>query len=327
MCSSSRVLFTAIATSFAISASCFAHADQPTAPKYFQAASKTIGAPGVLNADGSYRITIPRRDVRILNGLGMQIPVDLGLNSFAAFSGTSSNALVVGDVAVLAKEVDAVIDALRGGGIDVVGLQVHLTTEKPRLFFVRFQGHGKVADLAAKLRHVFALLGRAAGPVVGPASMGQSSVDWAAIENVLRVHRTRYPSGVMRFVYPRGDAKVTVENHPFTAGMGAGSWAAFHLCTCGRMTVMGETCCASVAELQGVIDALRNAGINISGIHNNVFGDTGQLLFVSFDAEGNALNMAGGIRAAWNVLGPHGPKVALSERAAGAPRAANLPRR
>ncbi len=65
---------------------------------------------------------------------------------------------------------------------------------------------------------------------------------------------------------------------------------------------MGDTCVRR-AELQGVVDALRKNGIHISAIHNHLFGTSAPLMFVHIEAEGDALAIARGIRAAWKTLG------------------------
>jgi len=84
--------------------------------------------------------------------------------------------------------------------------------------------------------------------------------------------------------------------------MGLASWAAFNACECGKTMVMGDTCCEP-GELQSVIDALRKASIHITAIHNHLLGASHDTMFLHYDGEGDALNMAAGIRAAWDSLG------------------------
>lgn len=285
--------------------SSLASAQQPQVPTYFQDASKTIGKPGALNADGSYRINIARTDVSFKNSRGMPIPPDLGLATYAAFFGTESDALVVGDVAMLQPEIDGVIDALRAGHIEVVALHNHMTSEEPRLFYLHYQGRGKVADLSATLKSAFSVLGKPVQVGTLPGTPGKPTVDWTAIESVFASKPQKFPSGVMRWSLPRKDLKVTVDDLAFSPPMGLGSWAAFNACECGLTMVMGDTCCGSRSELQAVIDALRKAGVSITAIHNHVFGASQEVLFLHFDGEGDALKMAGGIRAGWDALGSH----------------------
>ncbi|MBI1756295.1 MAG: DUF1259 domain-containing protein [Fimbriimonas ginsengisoli] len=286
-------------------ASSLAFAQDHQTPSYFEEASKTIGKTGTLNPDGSYRINIPRTDVSFKNSRGMPIPADLGLATYAAFSGGENEAFVVGDVAMLQHEIDGVIDALRLGGIEVVALHNHMTTESPRLFYMHYQGHGRVADLAATLKNAFALLGKPAPSVEPLAAPGKPDIDWDALGQVFAGKPQKFASGVMRWSMPRKDLKIIQDQLPFTPAMGLGSWAAFNACECGLTMVMGDTCCGSRTELQTVVDALRKAGISITGIHNHVFAGSQEVLFLHFDGEGDALKMAQGIKNGWNALGSH----------------------
>ncbi|MGI8924063.1 MAG: DUF1259 domain-containing protein [Fimbriimonadales bacterium] len=270
-------------------------------PKYYQAAATIIGKKGTLNADGSFRINIPRSDLSFTSELGMPIPVDMGLATYAAFSGTQNAALLVGDVAMLRHEIDGVVDALRSGGIEVVALHNHMTSESPRLFFMHFRGKGSVSTLARTFRKAIDACGKPA-PKTAPSKSGKPEVDWAAIEKTLGVKRTIFDSGVVRFATPRKDLTVTVNGLPFLPGMGLGSWATFNRCECGMTMVMGDTC-TTRSELQGVIDALRTAGISVTAIHNHIVGGSQELMFLHYEGEGVAAKLANGIRACWNALG------------------------
>jgi hypothetical protein len=94
-------------TAFAFTTFAQAQTPAPLPDTYFNAA-KTMGKPGTLNADGSYRINMPRVDVVFRNSSGMVVPPDLGLATYIAFSGAGDTALAVGDVAMLEGESDHV---------------------------------------------------------------------------------------------------------------------------------------------------------------------------------------------------------------------------
>jgi len=292
-----------VAVLFALGASNGAWAQAPTSvPDFYLQASKIIGKEGVLNPDGSYRINLPRYDVQFKNENGLEIPADMGLATYAAFTGTEGDSLVVGDVAMLAPEINGVIDALRAGNIEVVTLHNHMTTESPRLFFLHFQGRGAVSDLASTLKRAISVLG-AAKAATSTAKPGKPTVDWDAVQAVFGMKPQTFPSGVVRFSTPRRDIRVNVDNLPFLPGMGLASWAAFSLCECGKTMVMGDTCIGSRVELQAVIDALRKAGISITAIHNHIFQGSGEVAFLHFEGEGDALQLSKGIKAGWDLLG------------------------
>jgi hypothetical protein len=76
----------------------------------------------------------------------------MGVNTWAAFAGSDSQAVVDGDFAMEESELQAVLKALRKGGIDVVAIHSHMTGEEPRILFLHYWGVGPAARLAQVLR-------------------------------------------------------------------------------------------------------------------------------------------------------------------------------
>jgi hypothetical protein len=122
------------------------------------ALAKIIGHDGQ-QSGAVYKITIGRPDID-LEEHGAPINARMGLNTWAAFVGGDSEAVVAGDVAMLAHEVTPVLKALRANGIDVVALHHHMTGGEPMVFFVHYYGSGPAATLAAAVRQAVDLLGK-----------------------------------------------------------------------------------------------------------------------------------------------------------------------
>jgi hypothetical protein len=80
--------------------------------------AKIVGVEGEQNGQ-VYKITIGRDDLQ-LKEMGATINARMGLNTWAAFYGSDSNAEIAGDVAMLAGEVTPVLKALRDHGLNVV---------------------------------------------------------------------------------------------------------------------------------------------------------------------------------------------------------------
>ena len=57
---------------------------------------------------------------------------------------------------MLESEVQTVIQALRGGGINVVAIHHHMTHEEPRYVFLHYWGKGPALELAKKLKAALA---------------------------------------------------------------------------------------------------------------------------------------------------------------------------
>ena len=278
-----------------------AQTSPPQIPAAFEAAGKAIGKAGTLNADGSYRINLPRTDVTFRNANGMAIPADLGLATYIAFSNSGDSSFAVGDVAMLDSEIDEVIDGLRAGQFEVVSLHNHMSSESPRLFFVHFQRKGSPERIAKDFRKVVNVLGHSAQRIP-TANVGKPKLDQEALSAVFGAKPQLFPSGVLRFANPRKDITVKVGDDTFLPGMGLGSWAAFTACECGLTMVMGDTACTR-ADLQQVIDALRKAKIHVTAIHHHILGGNMDVAFLHYEGEGDSLKLAAGIKACWQCLG------------------------
>jgi len=77
---------------------------------------------------------------------------EMGVNTWAAFAGSDDNAVVDGDFAARADELQGVLKSLRGDGINIVAIHSHMTEETPRMLFLHYWGRGKASDLAASVK-------------------------------------------------------------------------------------------------------------------------------------------------------------------------------
>jgi hypothetical protein len=110
-----------------------------------------------------YKITIGRPDLD-LREHGAAINARMGLNTWAAFTGTDADAVVAGDVAMLEHEVTPVLKTLRASGIDVVAIHHHMTGTNPVVIFLHYYGAGPAQNLARAVRGAVDLLGGQAPP-------------------------------------------------------------------------------------------------------------------------------------------------------------------
>jgi hypothetical protein len=106
-----------------------------------------------------YKITIGRDDLN-LKEMGAVINARMGLNTWAAFFGSDSNAEIAGDVAMLAQEVTPVLKALRTNGLNVVAIHNHMTGGQPTVYFLHYWGTGPVEKLATGFKAALNELGK-----------------------------------------------------------------------------------------------------------------------------------------------------------------------
>jgi uncharacterized protein DUF1259 len=79
---------------------------------------------------------------------GVDLGAEMGVNTWAAFAGSPSAAVVDGDFAMLESELQPVLKALRAARINVVAIHSHMTHEEPRIMFLHFWGKGPAEELA-----------------------------------------------------------------------------------------------------------------------------------------------------------------------------------
>jgi len=100
------------------------------------------------SSGGMYKVVIGRKAA----AHGHPIGKEMGVNAWAAFGGTDDNAVVDGDFAMLESEVQSVLKALRGAGVNIVALHNHMAHEEPRYFFLHYWGRGRAVDLAKAVK-------------------------------------------------------------------------------------------------------------------------------------------------------------------------------
>jgi len=119
----------------------------PAAPQIDAAKlARIVGHQGEQNG-AVYKITVGRDDLKV-NEMGAAINARMGLNTWAAFTGTDANAAIAGDVAMLESEVTPVLKALRKNGLDVVAIHHHMTSDRPMIVFLHYWGTGPAEKLA-----------------------------------------------------------------------------------------------------------------------------------------------------------------------------------
>jgi hypothetical protein len=114
------------------------------------AIASALGVAGRLNGV-VYQVSVPRAE-RITE-MGQELPPTMGVATAINFQPIGGGkAVTTGDFVLLGPEVNPVIRALQGSGIDVTAVHSHLIDETPRLYFMHFWGNGDAVSLARGLR-------------------------------------------------------------------------------------------------------------------------------------------------------------------------------
>jgi hypothetical protein len=105
------------------------------------------------------KYTIGRPDLTV-TVMGTEMTTNIGLNTWASFTGSMENAHIAGDVAMLDEEVNAVIKTFRANNIEVVAVHSHMLGDKPTIKFLHYLGTGPALDLAKGFRAALDQLGK-----------------------------------------------------------------------------------------------------------------------------------------------------------------------
>jgi len=136
----------------------FGLGDLPAENRITAAEVERILGAKVQTNSGMVKATIGRTVAMGMDGTAAD--ADMGVNTWAAFAGTDDNAVVDGDFAATAAEMQAVLKSLTSSGINVVAIHTHMADETPHLFFMHYWGRGKAADLATSLKKALAIQGK-----------------------------------------------------------------------------------------------------------------------------------------------------------------------
>ena len=100
---------------------------------------------------GVLQFGIPRGDA--IADAGMAVPPAMGTGTAVNFQPTGGGkAAITGDFVLEASEVEPVLAALRGAGIEVTALHNHMLNDQPRAFFVHFWANDDAVKLARGIR-------------------------------------------------------------------------------------------------------------------------------------------------------------------------------
>jgi uncharacterized protein DUF1259 len=100
---------------------------------------------------GVLQFGFPRGDAVMDAGMG--VPPAMGTATAVNFQPTGGGkAAITGDFVLESNEVEPVLTALRGAGIEVTALHNHMLDDQPRMFFVHFWANDDAVKLAQGIR-------------------------------------------------------------------------------------------------------------------------------------------------------------------------------
>jgi hypothetical protein len=260
---------------------------------------EALGKTGSIAPDGIYRVGLPRSDLKVTLD-GVELKPGFALGGWLAFEKMGEEGMVMGDLVLTMDEVNPVMTKLAAGGIEVTALHNHLLRNQPFTMYMHVLGHGDPVKLAAVLHTA---LTESKTPLSGaPAAAAAPppiDLDTIALDQILGAKGANN-GGVYQFSIPRAEP-IKDGGMDVPPPMGSANAINFQPTGGGKAAITGDF--ALIAkEVNPVLKALRDHGIEVTAIHNHMLDDQPHLYFMHFWANDDARKLAEGLKAALSQI-------------------------
>src|SRR6266481_3019934 len=259
----------------------------------WQAVEQAIGRSGQVQADGAYKLSFPRSDLKVTVD-GVELKPALALGGWVAFSKPGSDSMVMGDLVLVEDEVTPVMSSLENNGVQVTALHNHILHETPRVMYMHIGGHGDAVKLASAVKEALALT-KVPAPKPPASPQQDIGIDTAGIEQALGA-KGKINGGVFQVGIPRNES-ITEGGMKVPNSMGLSTALNFQPTGGGKAAITGDFVLIG-SEVNPVIQALRSNGINVTALHSHMLDEQPRLFFMHFWANDDAVKLAKGLRAA-----------------------------
>jgi Domain of Unknown Function (DUF1259) len=253
-----------------------------------------MGRSGQMQPGEVFRFGMPRKDLHVVLD-GVEIKPALALGSWVAFKQTSGGTMVMGDLVLGEDEVEPVMLKLQESGISQSALHNHLLGESPHVMYMHIAAHGDPVQLAKAIHDALALT-KTPGPDAAQAQpQVDLGIDQKQIEQILG-HAGKVNGGVLQIGVPRSET-IADSGMMVPPSMGVATALNFQPTSAGKAAITGDFVLTG-NEVNPVIKALRENGIQVTAIHSHMLMEEPRLFFMHFWANDDALKLAKGLRAA-----------------------------
>jgi len=118
-----------------------------------------------------------------------------------------------------------------------------------------------------------------------------------------------FKAGVLKVNIPRNDLKMTIQGFSTPTPFGFGGWVALTKATDGSDVMMGDLVLLQ-EEVNPILSALLNNGIDVTALHNHFFWDDPHVYFMHVHGMGKAADLARRVKPALDLIGHVKPEAA-----------------
>jgi hypothetical protein len=116
-----------------------------------------------------------------------------------------------------------------------------------------------------------------------------------------------YQANVLKVNIPRNDVSVKVANVATPTPFGFGGWVAMTKGSGGTEVMMGDLVLTQ-DEVNPVMSALLDNGLDVTALHNHFLWDEPRMFFMHLHGHGSAADLAKRVKAALDLIGKNTPK-------------------
>jgi Domain of Unknown Function (DUF1259) len=208
--------------------------------------------------------------------------------------------MMMGDLVLTEAEINPVMTKLLSEGLQVTAVHDHLLRATPPTFYMHVSGTGDAEQLARMTR---VAVEESQTPwemgAAPPATATDLGIDTSKIDEAMGF-RGRNNNGVYQFGVPRSDI-IKQDGMAIPGAMGTAIAINFQPTGNGNAAITGDFV-ALAGEVNPLIKALRENGIEVAAIHNHMLDDEPRAFFIHFWANDDAVKLARGLRAALDAV-------------------------
>ena len=273
----------------------------PAADIDWSKVDQALGKPGANLPGGVHKFGLPRSDLKITVD-GVAIKPTLALGSWIGFQPMGNGAMFMGDLVLTETEIEPVMKRLIDDGIEITAIHNHLLRASPPVFYMHVGGQGDPVKLAQTLHAGLALSQTpfaAPAPAPAPAATPPAiELDTAAIDAALGAKGT-INGGVYQFNVPRAEV-ISEAGMTIPPSLGTAIAINFQPTSPGKAAITGDFVLLGT-EVNPVLKALRNSGIEVTALHSHMIDDSPHLFFMHFWANDDVAKLTRGLRAALDL--------------------------
>jgi hypothetical protein len=267
----------------------------------WKAVELALGKAGSVQPGDVYKVSFPRSDLKV-TAAGVELKPAFALGAWVAFKRVGDMTVVMGDLVLTESEVTPVLSKLEAGGIEPTALHNHVLNESPRVMYMHIHAMGDAVKIAKTIHEALALTKTPFALPAPNTANTEIGIDTKQIDQIMG-QNGKVNGGVYQFSIARAD-EVTdtammsgAHNMPIPPAMGLAQAINFQPTGGAKAAITGDFVLIA-SEVNPVIKALRENGIEITALHSHMLTENPRLFFMHFWANDDALKLARGLRAA-----------------------------